>query len=291
MKDATKGVLALLTSAFLWGFIGVIIHWFDSRQIEMISFLFYTSVFSMLFVYLLGRKKIDLKPQWPELKYFLLLGLLALVGSFGFFYAFLYTKVANVELIHYTMPIWVFLLSVFWLREKINWQRITALVLCLAGLALIFDLRSLFEFNLINLGNLLALISAFSYTGSVIFGRKVKESSQYTTLFWSSVVYNIVMLPVFIFYFQWIGWSNLLFIIIYSFIVPALGLLSFYYGLRKIEASRASLISISEVVIAVVSAWLILGEKLSWLETLGAVLIIAGIIIAVKKVKDASHHH
>ena len=67
----------------------------------------------------------------------------------------------------------------------------------------------------------------------------------------------------------------------------ALAFLSFNKALSLIEAGKASLFLNTIPIISLVFAWIILGERINGLQGLGAVVVIAGVVLASRKVRPA----
>ncbi|TAL22864.1 MAG: EamA/RhaT family transporter, partial [Nitrospirae bacterium] len=61
------------------------------------------------------RKEI---PEIKRLKYPMLLGVVGLLNTFTYYYAFKYTSIANAVLTHYTAPVIVAFLAPLFLKEK-----------------------------------------------------------------------------------------------------------------------------------------------------------------------------
>lgn len=72
----------------------------------------------------------------------------------------------------------------------------------------------------------------------------------------------------------WLGVSGL---------TTALSWVFYYKALKLGEVSTIALIDKGSFVVAVILAWLILGEKLSWRVVAGCALIVAGLLVVARK--------
>jgi drug/metabolite transporter (DMT)-like permease len=73
-----------------------------------------------------------------------------------------------------------------------------------------------------------------------------------------------------------IGWWSVAGIAVVSTVIA---ILTLFKGMKIIGPSRASIISTIEPVVTVAAASLLLGERISWLQAAGGVLVIAAVII------------
>jgi drug/metabolite transporter (DMT)-like permease len=77
--------------------------------------------------------------------------------------------------------------------------------------------------------------------------------------------------------------GHFLLIISMSLICSLLAMTLFLAGLQKISSSEASLFSTTEPLFGVIIATVILGEKIQFIQVLGAILILFGLIIMAKR--------
>jgi drug/metabolite transporter (DMT)-like permease len=76
----------------------------------------------------------------------------------------------------------------------------------------------------------------------------------------------------------------------FGFVATALAIQTFYAGVRRIGAARASIVSTVEPVYTIVLAMLLLGETLAPVQVAGGVLVIAAVILAESGRPDAADH-
>lgn len=284
MKETTKGTLAIVTAAVIWGFTGVCIKKFYSAGMGMITLMAFSSFFSLLLVLLFNGKQIDFKPKKEAMIWLFALFLFGNATAFTFNSSYKFTTVANAVFLHYTMPLFTFIIVVFFLKEKITKWKFLALALSVIGISLVFNIRMISDItDLANLGNILALISALTYAMIIISSRKLKGTSPFTMFFWNMLLSSILLAFLLPFSFILQKPSQLVWLFLYTFLFIYTGLSLFYYGARKIEASRASIIMLLEVVVAVVAAYFILGETLTVPKLIGGLFIMVSSLILIIK--------
>src|SRR5207247_11232296 len=104
----------------------------------------------------------------------LLLGTLGVAVSHYFYYlAIQRTNVATAIILQYTAPIWVLLYSVARRLQKPTLQRVSAVGLAVAGIAMVIGAVGPGTFRLDPLGVMAALLAAFSFAFYNIGGRSI----------------------------------------------------------------------------------------------------------------------
>ncbi len=186
----------------------------------------------------------------------------------------------------YTSPFWILLLSVPIFKEKITWQNILSLVIALCGCVLLCTAE---ELKLTGSGLVYGLLSGFGYALYSIFGKlAAKHYSTLTVTFYTFLFAAVAVIP----------FSDL----------PALGTMLtepvnialsigiaatntvipymlYTYGLSKVPAGKASILSISEPVVATLVGVFVFQELLKWGGVLGITLVVAGLIVLQYKPK------
>jgi len=287
MNQNTKGKLAIILAAFVWSFGFWWVRIFDSWGYTPPTFIFINFAFSLVFLFfILKAKKIRLMPEKSSLKWLILMGFADVTTALTLIWAFVLTKVAMAELLHFTMPVWIFLIAAFWLKEKITRWKFLALILSLIGILLVFDLSIVTSgLNLANLGNLLALVSAVGFAFVVVIGRKLNTLPPYLTVFWNRIIGTAVVFFFFLFDNTFQSWYHLPIFIIYAFATSIIPLSLVFYGLKKTEASTSSILALLEAPLAIVWAWLFFSESLTLLNIIGGILILLSSALIIKKQK------
>lgn len=108
-----------------------------------------------------------------------------LAGQWCWMYAIGALTLATVFAIEFTMPVWVALLAVFFLGERMNQGRVIMLVLGLAGIAII--LRP--EVGGFHPATLVMVLGSVFYAGNMIMTKRLSATdSPLAVLFWMSAV-------------------------------------------------------------------------------------------------------
>ncbi len=117
-----------------------------------------------------GERLLPAREEWGPLV------LVALLSIFGFnilaAFGQLNTETSRAAIIAFTMPVWATLLSVAVLGDRLTWERAGALLLGMAGLALLLG-EDLLDVTRSPLGSLLTLAAALSWAaGTVLLKRR-----------------------------------------------------------------------------------------------------------------------
>jgi drug/metabolite transporter (DMT)-like permease len=167
-----------------------------------------------------------------------------------------WTTAANAILLQYTAPIYVAMLSYWFLRERITKLDLAAIIVTLGGMFLFFqDGMTKGGFW----GNIVAILSGMAFAGTVLFLRKQKDGSPLASVFLGNILTFLVGFP---FLFQAApgaaGWAGLILLGVFQ-----LGCSYILYAeaIKHVTAFEAILIPILEPVLNPIWVFLLLGER------------------------------
>jgi len=124
--------------------------------------------------------------QWPRL---ILRGFILLVSYTSYFMAFPAMPLAQAVALYFTAPLFVTLLAVPLLGEKVSWQSWVAVTLGLAGVYVILQPGT----ALFNPAALLSLISGITYALAQVLARKYGEGSKSSVMaFFQNATYLVL---------------------------------------------------------------------------------------------------
>ncbi len=202
------------------------------------------------------------------------------VRMYLFFAAFIYTSIGNAIIVFYTWPIFGTLLGATLLKEQITRRQIALLGLAFAGIIIAYSNQKFSFENQDFIGMSAALGSAFLYALTVIIFKT--ETPNYTRneiIFYQNIVGALVYIPFLILNEPTPTSMDLTLGITYGLLVGIIGYNFFFFGLKYLDASRASMLTYVEVVSAVLLGYWVLEEVLSWNMVLGGGCIILSTIL------------
>ncbi|MEW5939882.1 MAG: EamA family transporter, partial [Chloroflexota bacterium] len=185
-----------------------------------------------------------------------------------------------VALLLYLYPMIVFLLSVIFLREKITWVKVAALVVALIGTGLTVGPAGGQA-----LGIFYAIASAVIYSVYIIVGagvmKKVSAIQSSLVIFASAAAVYGTLVAVNGAHFPATGngWRSLAGIVTFATVIPVV---TFLAGLERIGPTNASLLSTLEPVVTVLLAWRLFGEQLGTITLVGGALILVAVVVLTR---------
>lgn len=280
MKQLT-GILLIVISAASFGTLAIFGRFLYAEGLDTFTMLFLRFSFAALLMALILLARKERLPRGKVLLQLVGMGALGYVGqSFSFLSAVKYASAGLVALLLYLYPMFVFILSVIFLREKVSWIKVLAIMLALVGTALTVDPAG---GKLI--GILLAIASALIYSVYIIVGTNVMKhvsAVQSSLIIFASaaVVYGILTgingahLPS-----TRSGWLGIAGIVLVATVIPVA---TFLAGLERIGPTNAAMLSTLEPVVTVLLAGLIFSERLQPITIFGGALILVAVILLTR---------
>ncbi len=285
-----KAITSLLVGALFWGML-----WWPLKTLSGIGV-----AGSIVQVFAYGLAALLLLPfalrslaQWRDQ-----LGLLVIITLMGgWANASLVTSltegsVVRVMLLFFLAPVWTILAARLFLGEAFTRMRLLSLALALAGLAATLGGPELFAAPL-SMIDLLALSSGLAFAlnnVAVRVGHHLTDSVRATAMIGGCALIASCFLffgakPVQVPDAHQVGAMLALGLL---WILP--GTLVTFYGVARLDAGRAAILLLGELVVAVLSAVLIGAEHLSLHEAVGGTLILSAAVIEARTESIGSTH-
>jgi drug/metabolite transporter (DMT)-like permease len=264
------GILAIAATALLWSTSGMLIKLLPWSPLTIAGG---RSIIASIVILLFTR---NLKIKFTSYK------VAAAVANSATMLLFIaankYTTAANAILLQYVCPVITALLAMWLLKERTRLEHWIAVAFVIAGLLIIFFDR-LGGGRL--LGNLLAIASAFTFSFVIIFMRKQKDGEPLEALLlshWMTAAIGLgatFFIPLPVFTIKTIGAISVM-----GIFQMGLSSILFSYGIRRISAINANLITMIEPVMNPVWVLLIIGEIPTINTIIGGAIIIAAVTAA-----------
>lgn len=256
---------------------------------------FYRMLFSVLImspVFLLKYKselKLLQKRDWL---FSIVAGLFLAFHFILWFESLNYTSVASSTVLVTLQPIFAFIGTYLFFKEKVAFQSIVAVIVAISGSLLI----SWGDFRVSGAalyGDGLALIACAFITGYLLFGQDVRKRLSLMT--YTMVVYSVSTITLF-FYVLFMGQSfgpyestDWLLFVMLAIVPNLLGHTLFNWSLKWVSTNVISIAILFEPVGAAILAFFIFNEKLILSQVIGGIIVILGIlmfVLDIKKVKS-----
>lgn len=289
-------VLALIIANLIWGAAAPVFK-FALQNIPPFTLAFIRFFFAALFFIHIAFR------HWQKLNRHQLVEIL--IGSFfaitiniGFFFLALpKTASINAPIIGSAQPIFLFLLSIFWLKEKPHKKVFLGILMSFIGV-LIIILSPVFLDGALSVaakenaieGNIFLVIATFgAVMNALIFKKVLKEINFYQITLISFVFGALNFFPLMYGELQqwsfalldYRGWIGIIFGVVFS---SAIAYTLYFYGISKMEAQEVGIFTYIDPVIAVLLAAPLLQEYPTFYFYAGTLLVFLGIIIAEGRV-------
>jgi drug/metabolite transporter (DMT)-like permease len=279
----------LLFSASLWGLSWVPLKWFIAHGLTgpVVSLLSYglVGLFALVFIW---RDRAAWRVQWG-----LMLALAAVGGwaNTSFVNALMMGDVVRVMFLFYLSPVWSVLGGWLFLKERIPATRWAAVAAAIVGLWMVLWGPGTMSLSL-SLVDLLALSAGFAFAANNILARAaqaISMRSKTMAVFAGCGLISLAATSALGHSVPVMGIGVWLAILGYGFGWLLLATATWQFGVTHLESSRAGVILLAELVVAVMSALWFGGETLTPMGWAGGALIaIAALVEAVDSGRSAS---
>jgi len=280
------GYLYVLVAATLWGLLGSVSKLVFAQGVSPLEAAFWRAVMGTaifgVHALIARQTRVDRK-DLPALVGFGLVGIALFYGSYQSAIAAGGAALAAVLL--YTAPAMVAVMSWLLLKESMDFTKLLALLLTLTGVAAISLQGGAVQVT--GAAVFWGLVAAFTYATYYIFGKLyLGRYAAPTLLLYALPVGALALAPLVHFAPKNpTAWAAMIFLALASTYAANL----FYYaGLKRLEATRASVVATLEPVVAALVAWVWWGERFSPLGYLGALLVLSGVLLMVFKPSSAT---
>ncbi|MFC2950273.1 DMT family transporter [Virgibacillus sediminis] len=282
-----KAFLLIILGAALWGTIGWYVkHLYDFgfTPMEVVTLRVWSSAI-MLGGYLLILSPENLKLKHPaDIKYFLGTGILSIIFfNYCMFTAIELSTIPVATALLYTAPAFVTILSFMLFKEPLTKVKLAALLITLTGVCLVVGLLP-WNLEAVQLGSILfGLGSGLGYAFYSIFSKYAfKKYSSLSITSFTFIVASVALLP----FFPYTEKAHLLtdpMVLFYAtglgFLPTSVAYIIYTYGLQQTEASKASILSTIEPVVATGIGIFVFQESFSLIQMAGMAMIIGAVVL------------
>jgi drug/metabolite transporter (DMT)-like permease len=282
-EDKKEALLLTIIASSLWGTsfpaIKIGLQFMDAYTFVFLRFLF--ALLIMLAVVLFSK---NFSFNFDK-RLILFLGCINGVAYLLQYIGMSYTSASKSSLLINLTVVWVALLSPILLKEKIGRKKLSGVILSLLGIVFVttnLDFQSLGIGTM--LGDLIVIAAGMIWAIFILYNKPLVNKTENLTasLTWLLFFTVLPLIPVVPFSAKnfltlpWEAWSAILYTAIFCWNIP-------YYiwskGLRKLSAVTSSVILLNEIVVSVIISTIFLGDSLTVVTGIGAVLIMFAIVL------------
>ncbi|HHL71032.1 MAG TPA: DMT family transporter [Bacteroidetes bacterium] len=295
--------LFVIAAAMLWGFDGIILRpALHELPVALVVFLESTIVTVMLTPFFKGQiKQLAALGYKDILSFFGVAVLGGAVGTMAITKALFYVDYVNLSipvLIQKLQPVFAIFLAAAFLKEKLPkifffWAGLAVLGAYLMTFGL--HVPAFTPDNKTLAASGFALIAAMSFGASTVLSKRAlaNVSFELGTYFRFLISSLIMMLIVFssglIYQVEMISTHQALIIVMIAFIIGGPAIFLYYYGLKKITASVATICELAFPLTAVLLEYVVRGHILSLVQWAGVIVLILSIIKVTNMKVPAPH--
>jgi drug/metabolite transporter (DMT)-like permease len=276
-----RAILALILMSFIWGY-----NWVLVKEAMR-----YASPFEFSAIRTIGGGAIllgvlawqgrSLRPR--NIPMTLLVGILCTTFSVGFAtWALVEGGAGKMAILVYAMPFWLILMAWPLLAERPRGGQWLAMALAMAGLTLLVEPWS---YRGDFFPSLLAVLSGISWAASAVVTKRMDRNGDLDVLSlsgWQGLFGGLFLVAIGLIMpsepIRWTSWFTG--VMVYNVVLTsAVAVLMWFYVLKVLPAGVAGLGSLATPVIGLTFAHAVLGERLSFWEGCGGVLILSALAI------------
>lgn len=277
-------ILSLVASGIVWGFTWVPLKYFSSVGLDShsIAVTAYAAV-SLPALPVIWRER----GQWRrEATLLCVIGLFFGLANFALTLALMTGSVVRVMLLFFLLPAWGVIGGRLFLKEVLGWRRLLAVALCLIGVfILVGGVDALRE--PLSIADGAALLAGLVYTLGGICNRAANEIPMRSRTLISFVGCALIGLAGLLVHqpsIPTLAFTDWALLCLFASVWIMGATLLTTYGVTHLPASRAGVVQVIELVVAILSAMLIGGEVLSVAEYVGSGLIVAATLVEATSV-------
>lgn len=277
MQISQKAFLSVLIGSIIAGLTGLFIKNI-SVPASSIAFVRTALPTILLAFWMRSKKMAFFRGNYPRM---LLASVLNAIRMYLFLVAYLYTTITQAVIMLFTWPIFVNLISVIWFKEKISTRQQFTLALAFLGIVIIYSDQPFSLENQDFIGMSAGLVSALFYSISyVIYKTEIENYHRNEVIFYQNLVGAFVFIPFIITNTPTPNLQDIVLMTGYSFLMGIVIFNFFFFGLKYLRASQASLINYVEILGAVTIGVIFMHDTITPQILLGGLSIIFSISLS-----------
>lgn len=288
-----KGKLKIITAMLIFGSIGVFVRNINLSSSE-IAFLrgIIGSIF-LIIASFFSREKISFIKIKNNIKLLILSGSAIGVNWIFLFQAYKYTTISNATLSYYFAPIFVVILSPIILKEKLTPLKMGCVITAMIGLFLIVNIsgNGTSNFNNQLVGILYGLSAAVLYASVILMNKFIKNLSGFETTLVQLMIATIVLLPYVLIKdqmnFTSVNFNSFIYIMILGIVHTGFAYYLYFTSIKQLKGYSIAVLSYIDPISAVIIASIFLGEKMSYIQAIGGILILGATFLSERQESKA----
>ena len=289
--DSRKAMLYIILGVILLGTGPMFVKYVSANGV-LVGFyrLFFAGIMLSLPVGFRSIKTKAKRPSKQGLGWAILGGLVFALNISLWCSALNYTTASAVTLLDNTSPVWVGLAGWLFLKEKQPWRYWLGLLVTIAGAGIMIGWDFLRGSSMQMTGNLIGIASGLSYALYILVTKRARsnmDSLQYSWILSLSGAVGLFLVSLVMGLFsQPLPAESLLMIFLMALSSQVIAWVLVNHALGHLPAAGASVALVGQPIVATILGVILLNEIPSWLQLLGALVCLWGIIIVQRSQKS-----
>jgi carboxylate/amino acid/amine transporter len=272
-----RGYLSVFLAASMWGTLGIFATYIYRYGVDSFTMVFFRVLFALIILGTYISVFLRENPFTSERLWFY--AIYGFVGVFMFYTLYFYTvKISSVGfavLLVYTAPAFSVLFGRAVFGEPLSSEKMIALIMVLVGIVLVAGNVNLASVNALAL--VTGIGTGLTYAVYGVLAKFGVRNEKPERVLFMTLFFGLLFLAPFSKFS--VPRGALPYLLGLAFFPTFLGYVLYNYALREVEVSRASIIATVEPVVAIVLAYVLFQETLSYVQLGGAVLIVGGSVL------------
>ena len=281
--DKKEALLLTIIASSLWGTsfpaIKIGLQYMDAYTFVFLRFFF---ALLIMFAVVLFTKKFSFS---FNKRLILFLGCINGIAYLLQYIGMSYTSASKSSLLVNLTVVWVALLSPMLLKEKLGRKKLIGVILSLLGIVFVTTNLDFQSFGIGNImGDFIVIAAGMIWALFILYNKPLVNETKNLAMSLSWLLFFTIfpLIPVVPFSannfltLPWEAWMAIIYTAIFCWNIP-------YYiwskGLRKISPVTSTVILLNEIIVSVIISTIFLGESLTVVTGIGAILIIMAIIL------------
>lgn len=276
--------LYFILSMIIFGAVGVFAKYIELASSEIALFMSLIGSLFLLMIFILAKRKIS----WLTIKknaIALLIASIALSGNWIFlFQSYKETTIANAALTYYFAPVLVIMLSPVVLKEKLSLKKVICVGIAVFGLFLIMQNSRMGAAEHHLIGIFYGLVAAGFYAILTLVNKFIRNMNGLENTLIQLVLSSAVLLPYVLildgFNLFRISSESALLMLILGILHGGVGFYLFFSGMKGLKGQSIAVLSYIDPLTSLFISALVIGEKMTLLQILGAALLLGSTLIS-----------
>lgn len=277
MKKAKNPRLMLIISMIIFGTLGIFVRNIPVSSGELALYRAILAAFLIAVYLLITKQKIPFSKIKKEIPILLLSGIAMGINWILLFEAYKYTTVSLATLSYYFAPVIVTVVCPLLFHEKLTGKQALCFMMSTAGLVLITGIGD-FEGKSDFVGILFGLGAAVFYSAVILLNKFIKNVEGIPRTFLQFLSAIVILIPYVILSggmtlgeMNAVSWINLL---IVGLIHTGVTYCMYFSSLKELPGQKAAILSYIDPLVAVLISVTVLGEKMTFEQVVGGLLIL-----------------